>query len=115
MFTTDNRAEKWLDLLGARWRYSNDAKFNDMSPVWDEMNLGRSEVKIAKAIEEYGRKMDLGSAAPAPILWMGPDGLEVLDGLQRCLAIELRKTMSFSASIVETAYTVMMQKIRICA
>lgn len=116
MFTTDSRTEKFLDSVGVKWSYSNAVAFKDLVTVWDTTNLGRSQVQVEGAIQEYGALMDRGSAAPAPILWRNADGfLEVLDGMQRLLAERARKPVSFSAYLVESDSPQMVAKIRVFA
>lgn len=117
MFTTDSRAEKFLDNIGVKYDYSNDVEFCDLAGGWKQTNLGRSQARIAGAIEEYGLLMDQGSAAPAPILWYNDKKghYEVLDGMQRLMAEELRKPKFFNAYIVRTESLAMVQKIRVFA
>lgn len=115
MFTTDSRTERFLDSLGTKWSYTNEMTFGKLTPGWDKLNLGRSQVKVDGAVQEYGTLMDRGSAAPAPILWCNPDEkhFEVLDGIQRLLAEELRRPVMFSAYVVETTSQAMVKKIRV--
>lgn len=117
MFTTDSRTEKFLDWIGVKWHYTNEMSFDRLSPKWDTQNLGRSQVRVQAAVQEYGALMDRGSAAPAPILWLNNESEEneVLDGIQRLLAEEARKAVSFSAYVVETDSSVMVKKIRVFA
>ena len=117
MFTLDSRTEKFLDSIGVKWRYSNDMAFEQMAEKWDVKNLGRSQVRVDGAVAEYGALMDRGSAAPAPILWCDPDTKlhEVLDGMQRMLAEEIRNPASFSSYVVETDSRSMVKKIRVFA
>lgn len=115
MFTIDSRTEKFLESLGVKWRYTNDMTFGDLNDTWDTENLGRSQVKVQGAVQEYGSLMDNGSAAPSPILWRNPETerYDVLDGMQRLLAEELRKPVKFSAYIAETDSLAMVKKIRV--
>ena len=116
MFTTDSRTEKFLDSIGVKWKYSNAISFSSLAPAWDTTNLGRSQVKIDGAVEEYGALMDRGSAAPAPILWEHKSGThEVLDGIQRLLAERARKPVTFSAYVVHSDSLQMVSKIRVFA
>ena len=116
MFTTDSRTEKFLHSIGVKWRYSNSLAFAALTPTWDTTNLGRSQVQIDGAIQEYGSLMDRGSAAPAPILWKNADNYhEVLDGMQRLLAERARKPVAFSAYVVESDSQQMVAKIRVFA
>jgi len=117
MFTTDSRTEKFLDTFGVKWEYSNDITFAMLSQSWDAENLGRSQVKVPGAIEEYGKLMVMGSAAPAPLLWRNSKltSYHVLDGLQRLLAEEPLKPITFSAYIVLTDSAAMAEKIRVFA
>lgn len=117
MFTTDSRTEKFLDWLGVKWRYTNDMAFRFIASDWETKNLGRSQLKVDKAVSEYGTLMDRGSAAPAPILWLNPaiDRHEVLDGMQRLLAERERNPATFSAYVVETDSPAMVKKIRVFA
>lgn len=117
MFTTDSRTEKFLDWIGVKWHYTNEMSFDRLSPNWDSQNLGRSQVRVQAAVQEYGALMDRGSAAPAPILWFNDesDYNEVLDGIQRLLAEEARKSVSFSAYVVESDSPIMVKKIRVFA
>ncbi len=115
MFITDSRTENFLTSVGAKWHYANELSFDKLASRWDTINLGRSEVKVAGAVEEYGLLMERGSAAPAPILWkpQDSDGFQVLDGVQRLLAEELRKPTSFSAYIADLDSDSMAAKIRV--
>lgn len=116
MFTTDSRTERFLDSLGVKWRYSNALTFDQLAEKWDAINLGRSQVRIDGAIEEYGALMDKGSAAPAPIVWCnGNRRYEVLDGMQRILAEESRCSSSFSAYIALTDSASIAHRIRVFA
>ena len=117
MFLDDPRSERFLDSLGAKWRYANDIIFDHVDPHWDQINLGRSVIQIPSAVAEYGALMDAGSAAPAPIIWLNPETgfYEVLDGVQRMLAEEIRKPASFSAYVVITDSIDMVKKIRVFA
>lgn len=114
MFTTDSRAENFIDSVGGKFRYTNDMKFSLLTPDWRDANLGRSQVRIDGAVLEYGSLMDKGSAAPAPILWKNKTGRhEVLDGIQRLLAEWDRHPLTFSAYIVDTDSKAMASKIRV--
>lgn len=116
MFTTDSRTEKFLDLVGAKWVYLNDISYSHLCPQWALQNLGRSQARVEKAVEEYRTLMDRGSAAPAPILWKNESGqLEVLDGSQRIAAAEARKPVMFSAYVVQTDSEPMARRIRVFA
>lgn len=117
MFTTDSRTEKFLDWLGVKWTYTNDMTFGAMEDSWASENLGRSQVKIEAAVQEYGNLMDRGSAAPAPILWCNPEckRYRPLDGVQRLLTEELRNSSAFSAYIVDTDSNLIVRKIRMFA
>ncbi len=117
MFTTDSRTEKFLDSIGVKWKYLNDISFANMSPDWELENLGRSQARVEKAVNEYRALMDRGSAAPAPIIWKNPrSGLyEVLDGSQRLAAMESRKPVIFSAYVVCTDSEPMTKRIRVFA
>ena len=46
MFTTDSRAEKFLDWLGVKWKYTNNLSFDLLEGGWDQENLGRSQIKV---------------------------------------------------------------------
>lgn len=121
MFTKDSRAERFLDTLGVKWRYTNDMTLGRLVPGWATHNLGRSEAKVKTAVAEYAKLAESGSLAPAPIL--GPclavakdrDRMEVLDGIQRLLVARQRDISRFSAYVIETDSAVMLQKIRIFA
>jgi len=117
MFTADSRTEKFLDTMGVKWKYTNDMTLKKLEHKWCMKNLGRSHAKIQGAIQEYGALMDKGSAAPAPILWRSSETNrhEVLDGIQRLLAEELRKPVNFSAYVVSTDSVSMVRKIRVFA
>jgi hypothetical protein len=117
MFTTDSRAERFLDSIGVKWKYSNEISFSSLSSNWTTENLGRSQVRIEKAVQEYGSLMDRGSAAPAPLLWLNPHNklFDVLDGAQRLSAAELRKPVLFSAYVVATDSEAMVHRIRVFA
>jgi hypothetical protein len=117
MFTADSRTEKFLEGIGVQYNYTNEMSFSKLDPKWTMQNLGRSQVKIDGAIDTYGKLMNQGSAAPAPILWRNPEtkNYEVLDGMQRLMAEELRNPVKFSCYLVETDSESMARKIRIFA
>lgn len=115
MFTSDSRAEKFLDSVGVKWRYVNDIAFSQLCDDWAASNLGRSQIRIDKAIDEYRALMDRGSAAPAPILWQSANGYEVLDGMQRLAAAEARRPIIFSAYVALTDSEVAAKRIRVFA
>jgi len=117
MFTADTRNERFLDSFGARWRFTDKMTFSALAPDWPLKNLGRSQVEVAAAVEEYGALMAQGSAAPAPILWdnkrMGY--FDVIDGLQRLFAEQKREPTRFSAYIVTTDSPALARKLSVFA
>jgi len=116
MFTTDSRTERFLDLLGVRWEYVDTMTFALLKPQWEAENLGRDQVRIDAAVCSYGKQMDEGSVAPAPILWAWKEAIfDVLDGRQRLLAAELRKPATWSAYVVRTDSEAMITTIRLFA
>lgn len=116
MFTTDSRTEKFLDVIGAKWQYVNDVSYSMLASNWAQENLGRSQARVEKAVEEYRTLMDRGSAAPAPIIWKNPSGeYVVLDGAQRIAAAESRNPTIFSAYVVQTDSEAMAKRIRVFA
>ena len=116
MFTTDSRSERFLDSVGVKWRYVNDMTFGALAADWQARNMGRSQVKIAGAIQEYGTLMDRGSTAPAPILAEAASGrFEVLDGMQRLLAAQARNPSHFAAYVISGATAPIVKKIRVFA
>jgi hypothetical protein len=110
----DTRSEQFLQLFGCHWSFNDAMRLDMMTSQWDTENLGRSQAKVAAAVADYGKLMDSGSAAPAPILWRNPKTgkYHVLDGIQRLLAEESRRPTTFSAYIVETDSEEMVKKIR---
>ena len=116
MFRTDSREEQFLDVIGAKWHYTNEATFEELVKDWDTRNLGRPEAVDPEAVKEYGSLMDKGSAAPAPILWLNAEKLkEILDGVQRLLAEYKRNPAKFSAYIVTSDSPSLARKIRVFA
>lgn len=53
MFTADSRTERFLDCIGVKWRYTNDMTFGRLAVDWEAKNIGRSQVKIDKAVAEF--------------------------------------------------------------
>jgi len=116
MFTTDSRAEHWFDLMGAKYDYRNDIKFEMLTPDWPRKNFGRSSACILNAIAEYGAMTDAGSSPPAPILWFNEKGFaEILDGVQRIAMAEQRKPRMFSAYVIKTTSAILAMQIRVFA
>lgn len=117
MFTTDSRTERFLESFGVKWHYTNDMTLTGLSSDWYEKNAGRSQVRVDAAVREYGKLMDRGSAAPAPILWLNPNTSrhDILDGLQRLLTERDRNPATFSAYIADTDSEAMVQKLRVFA
>jgi hypothetical protein len=115
MHTSDSRAERFLDSVGAKYSYENDLPFPMLATGWDSKNLGRSQVRVEKAILEYKGLMDNGSPAPAPIVWKKNGRYEVLDGLQRMCASMARDETTFNAYVVHTNSERMAHAIRVVA
>lgn len=115
MFTTDERTENLLRGLGAKYKYTNGIKFSQLEPGWDQKNIGRSKVKIDSAVAQYGRRMDQGSPAPAPILHNDKTAghLGVCDGVQRLITEEMRSGDTFSAYVVDTDSVAMVCELRV--
>jgi len=110
MFTTDSRAERWLDLIGTQTKYRMDLTFAMLAPDWLRKNFGRSSACVKAAIDEYGARTDAGSSPPAPILWFNEKGFaEVLDGVQRIAMAQERNPKFFSAYVVKCTPIVAMQ------
>ena len=117
LFTRDSRSEKFLQSVGVGYRYSKTMTFEQLEPKWDAYNLGRSQVVVEKAVETFGTLMDKGSLAPAPIIWLNPETkkYEVLDGIQRLLAAELRQPSVWPGYVVTTDSFVTAKKLRVFA
>lgn len=115
MFTKDSRTENFLTQMGVEFRYTNAIKFSDLSKDWGERNLARPVPKRDEAIIEYASLMDSGSAAPAPILHKGPNGHEILDGVQRIAAAELAGYTNLAAYVVECDSLNVITAIRVLA
>ena len=118
MFTTDSRAENLLDQIGVKWEYGNEFSFSQLKNSWTLENLGRSQAVVPEAVDRYHNLMvELGSPAPAPILWRNPasGAYDVLDGVQRLLAEERQTPRFFSAYVAITESLAMVQKIRVFA
>jgi hypothetical protein len=116
MFTTDSRTENFLTQLGVKWHYKNGIRLPaDFTKDWNKQNIGRPVAIREEAVFEYSALMEAGSAAPAPVVSVSPDGLVVLDGVQRLSAAELRDTTRVSAYIVETENADTIATIRVLA
>jgi len=115
MFTKDSRREQFLTLLGADWTYCDDNSLEELTPSWDNENLGRSKARVEEAMLEYGSRMETGSAAPAPILRPTDRGKDILDGMQSLGGFQIIGGTRFPAYIVKTASDVMANTIRIMA
>jgi hypothetical protein len=115
MFTKDNREENFLTQFGVPWKYTNRVTWDMLTPNWDAINWGRSRPKVEEAILEYAALMEIGSAAPAPILWAKKSGHDVLDGLQRLGAEQLMGATQFSAYLIQTDSSQLARAIRIFA
>jgi len=117
MSVKDSRTENFLTQMGANWKYTNNVTFNMLMEGWDDFNLARPGVKakIEDAILEYAALMEAGSAAPAPILWKTPKGMEVLDGVQRLSAEQMAGATKFSAYVIDTDSASFARTIRIFA
>lgn len=103
MFTTDSRTENFLTAMGVQFKYANGVLLPaDFVAGWNAENIGRPVAVREDAVIEYAELMQQGSAAPAPILHRTPEGLHVLDGVQRLSAAELNGTTRISAYIVES-------------
>ena len=115
MYTTDNRTETFLTAMGANYQYTNDVQYGDLSPGWKERNLARPMPVRENAVLEYASLMEAGSAAPAPILHKATGGHNVLDGVQRLVAGELRGYKHFSAYLVTCDSDDLLMAIRMLA
>ncbi|MHC4346632.1 MAG: hypothetical protein ACYSUP_18345, partial [Planctomycetota bacterium] len=112
----DSRQEGFLTRMGAKWRYTNAAKPEQLVKNWAEANIGRPRAQVEAAIRDYDNLYTGGSPPPAVILWKTPPGLAVLDGVQRlCVLIDRRKVKEFSAYIVETDSATLATTIRLLA
>jgi hypothetical protein len=116
MFTEDSRTENFLTSLGVKYAYTNGVLLPaDFAPGWDTDNLGRPVAVREDAVIEYATLMEAGSAAPAPIVCKSPDGLHVLDGVQRLSAAALRQTTRVSVYLVDTDSEDSLAAIRVLA
>lgn len=115
MFAQDTREELFLKQMGAKFSYSNKLRKEDLAPKWDVINLGRSQATAEKVIDEYHRRMQAGSPAPAPILRHTSKGLDVLDGVQRLCAEFRMGSTHFSGYVVKTDSDLLAHMIRVMA
>jgi len=115
MFCKDSRQENFLTAFGVAWKYMNAIKYSDLSPNWEQANLGRSEATVSEIVLEYAARTEAGSSAPAPILRRTAKGYDVSDGVQRLSAEQLLGTTIFSAYVVDTDSDLTADKIRVMA
>jgi hypothetical protein len=115
MFIADGRTESFLTSIGVKWTYQNGFKFKELLANWETTNLGRSRAKVEEAVLEYAELSDAGSNPPAPIIFLRPNGYDVLDGVQRLLSEVMRNATEFSAYKVETDSDVLPRLIRVMA
>ena len=115
MFAKDSRQENFLTHIGVTWRYADDLEYKSLAPSWREHNQGRSRAKVEEAIMEYAARMEAGSAAPSPIVRPNSGVLDILDGVQRLSAGELRGYTRFAGYVVETESPLTAVKIRVLA
>ncbi len=103
MFQHDKRGETWLNGLGVQVTYSESLAISRLDPNWKIHNAGRpdSEPKVERAVLGYAELMEKGSPAPAIIVYLGANGYEVLDGIQRTHAAQLAGFGSVAAFIVD--------------
>lgn len=114
MFAKDSRTENFLTQLGVDFRYSNAISFTDLVVTWKKENIARPVAVRDQAVLEYAALTEGGSPGPAVIL-AGPKPFRVLDGVQRLCAEELVGSTEFSAYLVSTDSTHMIEKIRVFA
>jgi hypothetical protein len=115
MFSLDSRTENFLRQMGVKFEYTNDILFNMLLAGWREKNIGRPVAVRDEAVEEYATLMNSGSAAPAVVLHRSPNGLDVLDGVQRLIAAELHGTTRINAYVVQCDSEDTLTAIRILA
>jgi len=116
MFGPDSRTEGLLREFGVTFQYTNDLTADMLVPNWDNVNLGRQTPKLDAKIEEYARRGEKKSVAPAPIFREVALGLDVLDGLQRmCAELFFLHSTHFSGYIVETDSDIKAAQIRVLA
>jgi hypothetical protein len=102
MFGEDNRCERFLDRLGAKWDWVNDIPVSMMVDSWQKMNISRRQNQNEDAVQEYYLRFRKKEVAPAPILWATKNGYQVLDGTLRLLAL----TKMYPLLIINAAYVV---------
>lgn len=116
-FTEDSRTENWLKRMGVRFEYKNHIRFEELTPGWAAVNMGRpdSVPKDEEVIEKYAYAMNGGSIFPAVIIAKTASGYEVLDGTQRLSAAQLCDQSIFNAYVIKSDDPRVRSCIRICA
>jgi len=115
MFTKDSRTENFLTQMGVEFSYSNNVSFGELVSDWESTNLARPVPIREEAVLEYSTLMQSGSPAPATILIVTKNGLDVLDGVQRLAAANLASVTSISAYIVTCDSANVIAAIRVLA
>ena len=115
MMSEDSRAENYLRHLGAKFRYVNGIDISAFTKGWETRNAGRPVPVREKAVEEYMSRTENGSPMPAPIIWKGPNGYEILDGVQRMVVASIMNMTQINGYLVITDSEDLLEKIRMTA
>lgn len=99
-FTTDERTVNYLKRIQLPFKFYAKIKIVDLCPDWKLNNAGREVPIDEDAVCEYADLMEHGSPAPAIIVIFTEKGVEILEGVQRILALELVGGTDFAAYVV---------------
>lgn len=113
MFQRDSRTETFLNLMGAKWVYSNNILLSALDPRYEISNLGRSQAVVKSAVDSYALMEERGSSGPAPILRQLISLYEVLDGVQRIKGTLKNKYTKMNAYVVTTDSESLATQIRV--
>jgi hypothetical protein len=114
-FTKSTDVEKYLTSIGVEFKYRSRIPMTRLTASWRSTNYARDKARLEDVVLEYAERMEGGSLAPAPVVHEIDDGVELLDGLQRTSAADLRGETYISAYEIVGADKVTIHCIRIGA
>ena len=114
-FTRSSDVERYLTSIGVEFKYRSRIPITRLTASWRSTNYARDKARLDDVVLEYAERMEGGSLAPAPIVHDIADGVELLDGLQRTSAADLRGETYISAYEIIGADKVTIHCIRIGA
>lgn len=97
-FAKSNYVERYLDALGAEYKYRDSVRMDAIEPGWEKSNPCRPSSKpIIDDAYVYALRMEGGELAPPAIIKKTPGGYAILDGRQRIWAARENESTTFSA------------------